>query len=153
MLRDGTEVTVEAPTIDAGGRPVLGIFLSREFDSDVEVTITAGEVGGPSAGMMFALGIYDVLTDGSLTGGRDISGTGTITADGDVGPIGGVRQKVIGARDGGSDFFLAPRANCGDLTDGVPEDIEVFAVESLDEALTVVDGIAEGELADLPRCD
>ena len=62
VLRDGTEVTVVAPTIDAGGRPVLGIFLSREFDSDVEVTITAGEVGGPSAGMMFAMVIYDVLT-------------------------------------------------------------------------------------------
>lgn len=152
VLRDGAEVTVEAPTIDAGGRPVLGIFLSREFDSDVDVTITAGEVGGPSAGMMFALGIYDVLTEGSLTGGQDVSGTGTITADGDVGPIGGVLQKVIGARDAGSDFFLAPRANCDDLTERVPSDIEVFAVESFDEALTVVEGIADGELAGLPRC-
>ena len=152
VLRDGAEVTVEAPTIDAGGRPVLGIFLSREFDSDVEVTITAGEVGGPSAGMMFALGIYDVLTEGPLTGGQDISGTGTITADGEVGPIGGVVQKVIGAREGGSDFFLAPRANCDELTEAVPNDIEVFAVETLDEALTVVDGIAGGELSGLPRC-
>ena len=62
-------------------------------------------------------------------------------------------QKVIGARDGGSDYFLAPRANCGDLTEAVPEDIEVFAVESFEEALTVVDGIAEGEIADLPRCE
>jgi PDZ domain-containing protein len=152
VLRDGAEVTVEAPTIDAGGRPVLGIFLSREFDSDVEVTITAGEVGGPSAGMMFALGIYDVLTEGSLTGGENIAGTGTITADGTVGPIGGALQKVVGARDGGSDHFLVPRANCDDLGERVPGDIEVFAVESLDEALTVVEGIADGELADLPRC-
>jgi PDZ domain-containing protein len=152
VVRDATEVTLEAPTIDAGGRPVLGIFLSREFDSDVDVTITAGEVGGPSAGMMFALGIYDVLTEGSLTGGQDISGTGTITADGVVGPIGGALQKVFGARDAGSDYFIAPRSNCDDLTDRVPDDIEVFAVESLDEALAVVGGIAEGDLAGLPRC-
>ena len=150
--RDGVERTVSAPTIDAGGRPVLGIFLSREFDSDVEVTITAGEVGGPSAGMMFALGIYDVLTEGALTGGKDIAGTGTITADGRVGPIGGVLQKVVGARNGGSDYFLAPRANCSDLGDRAPDDIEVFAVDSFDEALSVVEAIAADDLADLPRC-
>jgi Lon-like protease len=152
VLRDGEEVTVEGRTMDSGGRPVLGIFLSREFDSDVEVMITAGEVGGPSAGLMFALGIYDVLTEGALTGGRQISGTGTITADGEVGGIGGVVQKVVGAREGGSEFFLAPESNCAELDGRVPDGIEVFSVGDFETALATVEGIAAGDVEGLPRC-
>lgn len=152
ILRDGKEIVVTGTTIESDGRPVLGIFLSRLFDSDVEVTITAGDVGGPSAGLMFALGIYDVLTEGPLTGGEDISGTGTITPDGEVGPIGGIRQKVIGAQSGGSDFFLAPEANCAELTGAVPDDIEVFSVSTFDQALEVVQGIAAGQVDDFARC-
>lgn len=153
VRRDGVPTTVEGTTIDAGGRPVLGVYLSRDFDSEVDVTITAGEVGGPSAGMMFALGIYDVLTEGTLTGGKDISGTGTITADGRVGPIGGIVQKVVGAHDDGSPYFLAPAENCTELGDRAPEDIEVFAVETFEDALAVVEGIAADDLDGLPRCD
>jgi len=153
VQRDGKEQVVEGRTIDAEGRSVLGIFLSRAFSSDVEVTITAGDVGGPSAGMMFALGIYDVLTEGPLTGGADISGTGTITPDGEVGPIGGIRQKVIGAQDAGSAFFLAPQGNCAELEGQVPDGIEVFSIATFDDALAAVEGIAKDEdLADLPRC-
>ena len=151
--RDGEEQVVAGRTIEAEGRSVLGIFLSRAFTSDVEVTITAGDVGGPSAGMMFALGIYDVLTEGPLTGGADISGTGTITPDGEVGPIGGIRQKVIGADEGGSGWFLAPRDNCAELEGHVPDGIEVFSIATFEDALTAVEGIATDEdLADLPRC-
>ena len=152
VRRDGQEVTVDGSTIEAGGRSVLGIYLSRAFDSDVEVTITAGDVGGPSAGMMFALGIYDVLSEGSLTGGRDISGTGTITADGQVGPIGGILQKVVGARDDGSTYFLAPADNCDELADRAPKEIEVLSVRTFDDALAAVQGISTGDLDGLPRC-
>lgn len=153
VQREGEELVVEGTTIDAEGRSVLGIFLSRAFSSDVEVTITAGDVGGPSAGMMFALGIYDVLTDGALTGGADISGTGTITPDGEVGPIGGIRQKVIGAKDSGSDWFLAPAGNCAELTGSVPDGIDVFSIATFDDALAAVEGVAAGDdLAALPRC-
>lgn len=151
--RDGEERVVDGRTIDAEGRSVLGIYLSRAFSSDVEVTITAGDVGGPSAGMMFALGIYDVLTEGSLTGGADISGTGTITPDGEVGAIGGIRQKVIGAKDSGSAFFLAPEGNCAELEGAVPDGIEVFSVATFDDALAAVEGVAgDADLTGLPRC-
>lgn len=153
VLRVDEEVTLEGTTIDAGGRAVLGIYLSRVFDSEVDVTITAGEVGGPSAGMMFALGIYDVLTEGSLTGGEDVSGTGEITADGRVGPIGGIVQKVVGARDDGSRYFLAPSDNCAELDGRTPDDVEVFSVATFDEALTAVEGISTGDIESLPRCD
>lgn len=152
VLRNGRELVVDGRTVDAGGRPVLGIYLSREFTSDVDVTITAGNVGGPSAGLMFALGIYDVLTEGPLTGGADISGTGTITPDGEVGPIGGVRQKVIGAQDSGSGYFLAPQDNCAELSGAVPDGIEVFSVGTFAEALAAVEGIAAGQTGDLTGC-
>lgn len=150
--RDGREQVIDGTTVDSDGRPVLGIFLSRSFDSDVEVTITAGDVGGPSAGLMFSLGIYDVLTEGPLTGGQDIAGTGTITPDGEVGPIGGIRQKVIGAQSAGSDFFLAPEANCAELSGAVPRGIEVFSIETFDQALEVVEGIASDATGDFARC-
>lgn len=152
VRRGGAEVTVAGTTIGVDGRSMLGVFLSRDLDSEVEVTITAGEVGGPSAGMMFALGIYDVLTEGSLTSGNDISGTGTITADGQVGPIGGIVQKVIGAKDDGSTFFLAPTTNCAELDGRVPDGIDVYAVDTFDVALATVEGIADGDTAGLPRC-
>lgn len=152
VIRDGVTQTVEGRTIDAGGRSVLGIYLRREFDSDVEVTITAGDVGGPSAGTMFALGIYDVLTEGPLTGGRDISGTGTINADGDVGMIGGIVQKVIGAKDGGSRYFLAPQDNCAELEGRIPDGIEVFSIATFTDALAAVEGIAADATGELARC-
>lgn len=150
--RNGRETVVEGTTMELDGRSVLGIFLSLAFSSEVDVTITAGDVGGSSAGMMFALGIYDVLTEGPLTGGHDIAGSGTITPDGLVGPITGIVQKVIGANDAGSDFFLAPDSNCAELDGAVPGGIEVFSVATFDEALAVVEGIATGEVDGLPRC-
>ncbi|HHU09717.1 MAG TPA: PDZ domain-containing protein [Intrasporangiaceae bacterium] len=150
--RDGAETTVEGTTVDLEGRSVLGIFLRREFDSDVKVTITAGDVGGPSAGMMFALGIYDVLTEGALTGGHEISGTGTINADGQVGPIGGVVQKVIGAKEGGTNYFLAPHGNCAELDGRVPDGMEVFSIATFTDALAAVEGIAADDTGELTRC-
>lgn len=150
--RDGESITVDGQTIDAGGSPVLGIYLSRSFSSDVDVTISAGEVGGSSAGMMFALGIYDVLTRGALTGGNDIAGTGTITPEGQVGPISGIKQKVIGANNAGSDFFLAPETNCAELEGAVPEGIEAFSVSTFDQALDAVEAIAADDLGGLARC-
>lgn len=152
VQRDGASQTLQGRTIDVGGSPVLGIYLSRSFSSDVDVTISAGDVGGSSAGMMFALGIYDVLTEGALTGGNDIAGTGTITPEGLVGPITGVRQKVIGANNAGSEFFLAPEPNCAELSGAVPEGIEVFSVSTFDEALSAVRSIASDDLEGLARC-
>lgn len=150
--RDGEMLTIQGQTIEVNGSPVLGIYLSRSFSSDVDVTISAGDVGGSSAGMMFALGIYDVLTEGPLTGGNDIAGSGTITPEGVVGPISGIKQKVLGASSAGSEFFLAPESNCAELSGSVPKGIEVFSVSTFDEALGAVASIASDDLAGLTRC-
>jgi PDZ domain-containing protein len=103
--------------------------------------------------MMFALGIMDTLTPGELNGGAQIAGTGTITASGEVGPIGGIRQKLWGALDAGAQVFLAPEANCDEVVGHIPGGLEVFAVEDLDDAIAVLDAVREDEdLAGLPRC-
>jgi PDZ domain-containing protein len=104
--------------------------------------------------MMFALGIIDKLSDGQLNGGQKVAGTGTISADGTVGPIGGIRQKLFGARDAGADWFLAPASNCDEVTGHVPDGIRVFAVSTLDDSLTALKAISSGTGLDaLPTCD
>lgn len=134
--------------------PVVGIYVSGRYDFPFEVEIQLENVGGPSAGMMFALGITDKLTPGELTGGEEFAGTGTIAADGTVGPIGGIVQKMYGAVDAGAEWFLAPTANCAEVVGSVPSGLEVFAVSSLDDALEVLDVVAnDGELETLARCE
>jgi PDZ domain-containing protein len=82
---------------------MIGIRTTKKHSYPFTVQIRLSDVGGPSAGLMFALGIVDLLTPGTLTGGKTVAGTGTITAEGAVGPIGGIQQKVLGARASGSD--------------------------------------------------
>jgi PDZ domain-containing protein len=102
---------------------------------------------------MFALGIIDTLTPGELNGGEQFAGTGTITGSGDVGPIGGIRQKLWGAKDAGAEWFLAPEANCDEVVGHVPDGLRVFSVETLDDALAVLDAVREdGDLDALPTC-
>src|SRR5690606_10810906 len=127
-------------------------LMTQYEDFPFDVTIQLDNVGGPSAGMMFALGIVDVLTPGEATGGEDIAGTGTIAGDGDVGPIGGIRQKLYGARDAGADWFLAPQENCDEVTGHVPDGLRVVSVDTLADALTAVDAIAHGDVDGLPAC-
>ena len=107
--RAGSRVPVAiTPAKTATGRFILGVMLQYKFTFPFDVKISLDKVGGPSAGMMFALGIIDTVTPGDLTGGKHIAGTGTITPDGVVGPIGGIGQKMQGARSGGATMFLAP---------------------------------------------
>ena len=151
--RDGKDVTVEVPTIEGqGGRTALGIILGLTHDFPAKVTIDAGSVGGPSAGLMFALGIYDKLTPGALTGNHQVAGTGTIDDGGNVGPIGGIKQKLAGARAGGAEFFLAPADNCNEVVGNIPDGLEVFKVSTFDEGRTAVEAIAKGRTGSLPRC-
>ncbi len=153
VSRKGEEVKVMAPTY-AGqeGKTALGVLLRLDHDFPAKVTINAGNVGGPSAGLMFALGIYDRLTPGSLTGNHDIAGTGTIDEAGTVGPIGGIKQKLAGAREGGASYFLAPSENCSEVAGHVPDGLQVFKVATFSEALKVVEGIAADRTSGLPRC-
>ncbi|WP_019179810.1 YlbL family protein [Microbacterium yannicii] len=155
--RDGDEETVEVTpeeaTVDGETGWRIGVSLITDYDFPIDVTIQLNNVGGPSAGMMFALGIIDTLTPGELNGGAQVAGTGTITADGTVGPIGGIRQKLWGAQDAGAEWFLAPEANCNEVVGHIPAGLEVFAIEDLDDALAVLDAVREdGDTSALPTC-
>ena len=122
--RDDAEKVVTVTTAAAPDDPeraVIGIVPKLGYTSDVTVTIQLDNVGGPSAGLMFALGIYDILTPGPLTGGRHIAGTGTMAVDGTVGPIGGIQQKLIAARGDGATVFLVPKDNCSEAVAAAPE--------------------------------
>lgn len=156
VQRNGTELTEQVTPVateGGGSPPILGISVGTEYDFPFEVKIQLENVGGPSAGMMFALGIIDKLTPGTLTGGERIAGTGTITSDGQVGAIGGIRQKLYGARDAGAQFFLAPQANCGEVVDHVPDGLRVFSVATLEQAMTALEAVSSGDgLDELPTC-
>ena len=127
-------------------------------DSPYDVTIDAGNVGGPSAGLMFSLAVYDEITEGSLTGGRSLAGTGTISGAGDVGGIGGITQKMYAASEADAELFLAPQSNCDEVVDNTPADLVVVPVATFDAALEAVEMVsgagAEADLAglDLPTC-
>lgn len=154
VLRDGERVTVE---VQAGERPdggaLLGVWIAPEFEFPFDVEIQVDHVGGPSAGMMFALALVDLLTPADEAAGQVVAGTGTIELDGTVGPISGVRQKLIGARRDGADWFLVPRPNCAGVLGNIPDGLEVTAVETLAEALAALEAIGRGETAGLTTCD
>ncbi|GAA1676800.1 S16 family serine protease [Microbacterium lacus] len=161
IQRDGgartVSVTPRSTEIDGEQVWLLGIQLTNDYEFPIDVTIQLNNVGGPSAGMMFALGIIDTLTPGQLNGGENVAGTGTIDAAGDVGPIGGIRQKMWGAVGAGADWFLAPADNCDEVVGYVPDGLRVFSVATLDDALDVLEVVADPErdaadLAALPAC-
>jgi PDZ domain-containing protein len=153
--RAGEEKTLSiVPHLSASAQPVpvLGILVSSQYTFPFDITIQLENVGGPSAGQMFALGIIDKLTPGSLTGGADVAGTGTITGGGEIGAIGGIRQKLYGALNAGAKYFLAPASNCDEVTGHVPDGLQVIAVSTLADSLFALDGIASGDTAALPSC-
>ena len=154
VTRGGKPMTLQVGTIASRTKPVvpvIGVTLRPSWPFTVNIHVDS--VGGPSAGMMFALGLIDKLTPGDLTGGKFIAGTGEIDNDGNVSPIGGITQKMYGVRKAGAQYVLAPAGNCNDVVKGgVPSGLQVFKVSKLHDALTTVEGIAKGQTADLPRC-
>jgi PDZ domain-containing protein len=141
LLRDGKPLTVTVGTAattekDGTVRPIIGVTPLERVDFPVKVTISLGDIGGPSAGLMFALGIIDKLQPGSLTDGRFIAGTGTIDDNGVVGPIGGIQQKLIGAKRKGASVFLVPADNCAEALSSPPHGLRLVKVSSLRSALT-----------------
>jgi Lon-like protease len=145
------DVTTMASPVD--GHTMLGIYLDQEFRFPFNVKIQIDDVGGPSAGTMFALGIIDMLTPGALTGGRRIAGTGTMDADGVVGPIGGIQQKLVGARRAGADWFLAPADNCSEVVGHVPDGLRVVKVATLKQAWQALERIgADRDVGSLATC-
>ncbi|VAW07757.1 Lon-like protease with PDZ domain [hydrothermal vent metagenome] len=127
------------PHVDDPTRPMIGVLLDNNapiIEFPVEVIIDSQNIGGPSAGLMFTLQIIDQLTEGELTNGERIAGTGTISRDASVGAIGGITQKVYGAIDAGARAVLVPAKNYDDAVLAAKGDIEVVRVETVDDALT-----------------
>ena len=157
VTRDGEQRTVQVRTVksqDGSNRPVVGLQpdLVATFGSvNVKIGLNPEDVGGPSAGLAFTLGIIDKLTPGSLTGGRTVAGTGTIDAFGIVGPIGGIQQKIAGAVRAGATVFLAPASECGDAVAVAPKSLTVVKVDTLKTAVSALKAIASGSTA-FPHC-
>ncbi|GMA32117.1 YlbL family protein [Litorihabitans aurantiacus] len=153
VRRDDADVDLDLTTGDDGeGGSTLGVLLDPAYTFPVDVDIEISNIGGSSAGTMFALGIMDRLTPGDATGGRSIAGTGTMDLSGDVGPIGGIVQKMNGSVRDGAEYFLAPADNCGEVVGHVPDGLTVFRVATLEEAWTAVQAIGADDTAGLPSC-
>jgi PDZ domain-containing protein len=154
VIRGDDTVEVEVTPVERGGQTVIGVGVRMRYEFPIDVEIRLDDVGGPSAGMMFALGIVDKLTPGAMTGGEIVAGTGTIDSDGAVGGIGAIRQKLWGAVENDADWFLAPEANCDEVVGNIPDGLEVFAVTTLEEAREIVETVGEGgDTSSFARCE
>ena len=154
VRRDGADVDLDVVTGERedGGGSQLGVYIDPEFDPPVDVAIQIDRIGGSSAGTMFALGIIDRLTPEDEAAGQVIAGTGTMDLNGDVGPIGGIRQKMAGALRDGARWFLAPADNCDEVVGHVPDGLRVVRIDTLHQAREAVTAIGAGDTADLPTC-
>ena len=150
ITRDGKTQHVRVKTADVAGHAVIGVFIEESFIFPFRVNVKVGDIGGPSAGMMFALGMVDKLTPANLTGGRFIAGTGEISADGAVSAIGGIQQKMAGARAAGATVFLTPAANCADTTGAVPAGLRLVKVATLRQAINDLAALKAGR--SVPGC-
>ncbi|MGX5187652.1 YlbL family protein [Streptomyces avermitilis] len=148
------KVTITTAKSDDTGAPraIVGISAGTDHTFPFTVDIKLADVGGPSAGLMFALGIVDKLTPDDLTGGKFVAGTGTIDDDGKVGPIGGIEMKTVGAREKGAQYFLTPKDNCAAAAKDTPEGLTLVKVNTIDDALDALKDIRTGKTADLPKC-
>jgi PDZ domain-containing protein len=148
ISRNGRTQPVRVATKASGGHPVIGVAVQPTFPFTVRISV--GDIGGPSAGMMFALGIVDKLSSLDLAGGRFVAGTGEITADGGVLPIGGIQQKMVGARQAGATVFLTPASNCADARGAVPAGLRLVKVSTLAQAVNDLEALKAGQ--SVPSC-
>ena len=144
LIRNEQELTIETKLIEHveyENEPMVGFLAStpnQQFIFPFEVDIQTGNVGGPSAGMMMALNVYNLLTEDDITNGKKIAGTGTIEIDGSIGPVGGVKQKVIAAKRANASLILVPSANYEEASVFEDDNTEIVAVDSFDNALNVI---------------
>ncbi len=141
--------TTKAPDSD---RAMVGIVPGTTHTFPFTIDIGLQDVGGPSAGLMFALGIVDKLTPTDLTGGKFVAGTGTIDDHGKVGPIGGISMKVIAAREAGARYFFTPSENCAEAGKNTPDGLRLIKVDTLDDALKALGQVRAGQDSALPSC-
>jgi PDZ domain-containing protein len=155
VRRDGKRQQVSVTPTTSDGKPQVGIQVGTQVDKDLPVDVTVNidpNIGGPSAGLMFSLGIYDTLTPGSLTGGETVAGTGTMDAAGNVGPIGGIQQKIVGAREAGAELFLVPPDNCADALGAPNGDMRLVEAPTMHSARESIEAWVKDPDADLPSC-
>jgi Lon-like protease len=148
--RKGKTLNIPLTTASYQGRSVIGVNVLESFTFPFAVKISVGDIGGPSAGMMFALAIIDKLTPMNLTGGKFIAGTGEIEVGGAVDPIGGIQQKMAGAFAAGARIFLTPAANCPDTVGAVPAGMRLVKVSTLSGAIAALQALKQGK--PVPGC-
>lgn len=154
VRRGDEEVTTDITPKKVGEDLRVGITPGVGFDFPYRVSVDiADNIGGPSAGLMMSLAIYDTLTPGSVTDGFDIAGTGTITPDGTVGPIGGIQQKIAAARDAGADLFLVPADNCDGIGGVDPGDMRLAKATTMHSAVETLSTWVDDPNAPLPSCE
>ncbi|MGH8872758.1 MAG: YlbL family protein [Acidimicrobiia bacterium] len=144
--REGATQTLEvelAEGDDGPGSAMIGIIVRELVEPPFPLSIEAGDIGGPSAGMMHALAIIDMLTPGEMTKGHIVAGTGTIQYDATVGAIGGIRQKVVGAEAAGAEYILVPAGNYEAALTAPRHSIEIFPVATLQDAIDFLDALTE----------
>ncbi|GGR76007.1 hypothetical protein Snoj_81340 [Streptomyces nojiriensis] len=147
-----SKLTITAGKAEGDGHAIVGIRAGTDHTFPFTIDIKLADVGGPSAGLMFALGIVDKLTPEDLTGGKFVAGTGTIDDAGKVGPIGGIQMKTIGARKAGAEYFLTPAENCASAASHTPDGLTLVKVSTIDDATKALEKISKGDTAGLPRC-
>lgn len=139
---------------DAAVQAAFAFLKRRGVDtSSIKVSMHVDDIGGPSAGMMYSLGLIDKLTEAEESGGKTIAGTGTIDKNGKVGEIGGIRLKMLGAKRDGATWFLAPAGNCDEVVGHIPAGLGVVKVSTLDEAYEALTAIGQGQTSTLAQCE
>jgi PDZ domain-containing protein len=141
IRRLGTDSTITVTSEDnpeKPGTPYIGIGVGEFFAAEFDIDFTLADIGGPSAGLIFATGIVDKLTPEDLAAGKTVAGTGTITPEGEIGPIGGIRQKLAGAQNNGAELFLMPATHCAEAEGHIPDGLTVAPVKTLTEAIDAI---------------
>lgn len=156
VTRDGKRKTVDLVTkadVKDKTQARIGIILGEKFVFPIKIINNVrSDIGGPSAGAMFALAIYDKLTPGALTGGKNVAGTGEIAGDGTVGSIGGIRQKMAGAAAFGTEIFLVPAPNCDEAISGDDFGMTLVKVAKLEDAITALEKLGKDPKAKVSAC-
>jgi PDZ domain-containing protein len=128
----------------SGDPPRIGVGIEKKQPHPFDVKVDLDKIGGPSAGLMFTLGVIDKLRPADLTGGKIIAGTGTIDDDGNVGPIGGIPQKLVGAKNAGAKLFLVPKDNCAEALNNAVAGLPMAEVATVGDALTALQTFTSG---------
>lgn len=154
LIRSDKERTVTVTPALVEGKPRVGVSVAPGYRFPFKVALNMDEqIGGPSAGLMFSLAVYDTLTPGSLTDGAVIAGTGTAQPDGSVGPIGGIQQKIAAAHDAGAELFFVPKDDCSEAL-GSPhaDELRLVRADTMSSAVDSLEAWTADRDAPLPTC-